>query len=375
MKTHAHKTQEKQRQSVAATGSKKLSVGDSTFPFVDNRPEAIAQRTLRELVKNSSRVSRLKSLQALAENSPRTRQATQSQALLDSYSAQKQQPIHKTIQPKISGSAFNMVGESHDKVTRSAEKEYLSKAYGIPPEKYWTEFEFLSRARNYAGIRKHADPPIGHVRTMLLGIASAVEGMRVSIGFELFAKEPKVPDSVAKDMKLVSSYWKNAYGSFILFYAPKAPSEDVQTRKSFALEKDEEQRMQEAALLADPIHPLMLQLQSWIEGEDFFVFESRASAIFKLLKKVHPLILELDAKMGGIKVGSAAQSSRAVMDERNVSMIHGASQAGQIGERGVWKVGNEHIRDLKPLESGFLLRGSNVTLTEGGEFREEMAKA
>lgn len=47
MNTHANKTQEYKSQSVANTVSQK-SGGKSTFQFVDNRPEAVAQKKLQE---------------------------------------------------------------------------------------------------------------------------------------------------------------------------------------------------------------------------------------------------------------------------------------------------------------------------------------
>jgi len=58
MNTHADKTQENKRQSVANEVSQKQNGGRSTFQFMDNRPEAIAQRKLQEMVDNSPRVVR-----------------------------------------------------------------------------------------------------------------------------------------------------------------------------------------------------------------------------------------------------------------------------------------------------------------------------
>lgn len=78
MNTHADKTQENKSQSFANAVSPKRS-GKSTFQFVDNRPEAIAQRKLQEM----------------ANNSPQVKQAAQLQAMADNHSAQQQQPIQK----------------------------------------------------------------------------------------------------------------------------------------------------------------------------------------------------------------------------------------------------------------------------------------
>lgn len=61
--------QEKKNQSVAAESSKIQSSGESTFQFVDNRSEAIAQRKLQEMAKNSQRVMQLKSFQRMISDS------------------------------------------------------------------------------------------------------------------------------------------------------------------------------------------------------------------------------------------------------------------------------------------------------------------
>jgi hypothetical protein len=56
MNTYADKTQENKSQSVANELSQKQS-SKATFQFVDNRPEAVAQRKLQELVKIDSQKS------------------------------------------------------------------------------------------------------------------------------------------------------------------------------------------------------------------------------------------------------------------------------------------------------------------------------
>jgi hypothetical protein len=68
MKTHADKTQENKSQLISDEGSQVQSGGDSTFQFVDNRPEAAAQRKLQELVNNSPQVKKAAQLQTMANN-------------------------------------------------------------------------------------------------------------------------------------------------------------------------------------------------------------------------------------------------------------------------------------------------------------------
>jgi hypothetical protein len=62
------------------------SSSESTFQFIDNRPEAVAQRKLQEM----------------ANNSPQAKQAAQFQAMADDHSAQQHNPIQKKANPEPS---------------------------------------------------------------------------------------------------------------------------------------------------------------------------------------------------------------------------------------------------------------------------------
>ncbi|NOY83860.1 MAG: hypothetical protein GXO96_03370 [Nitrospirae bacterium] len=63
MNTHTAKKQKNVNRSVANDFSKNMQGNKFTFQFVDNRPEAIAQRKLKEIVDNSPRVKQLKTTQ------------------------------------------------------------------------------------------------------------------------------------------------------------------------------------------------------------------------------------------------------------------------------------------------------------------------
>ncbi|MDW3210109.1 MAG: hypothetical protein R8N23_09585 [Reichenbachiella sp.] len=54
MNTHADKTQENKSQSVANQVVQKRNSNKPTFQFIDNRPEAIAQRKMKEIIDNKS---------------------------------------------------------------------------------------------------------------------------------------------------------------------------------------------------------------------------------------------------------------------------------------------------------------------------------
>jgi hypothetical protein len=69
MNTHADKTPENKSQAIANDFSKKQRGRESPFKFVDNRPEAVAQRKLHEMVYNRPQVLHTRQLQTLSDQS------------------------------------------------------------------------------------------------------------------------------------------------------------------------------------------------------------------------------------------------------------------------------------------------------------------
>lgn len=120
MKTQADKTQENESLSVANGVSQKQSSSESTFQFVDKRPEAVAQRKLQEMVNNS----------------PKTEQAAQLQAMADNFSVQQQLSIqkkenHTGLPDNLKIGMENLSGMSLDdvKVHRNSDKPAQLQAH------------------------------------------------------------------------------------------------------------------------------------------------------------------------------------------------------------------------------------------------------
>ena len=87
MNSHSDKSQENNSQSVANQVSQKKSGSETAFQFVDNRPEAIAQRKLQEMANNSPQVKQLQAIQTMADNSPQAKKAAQLQDIANNYPA------------------------------------------------------------------------------------------------------------------------------------------------------------------------------------------------------------------------------------------------------------------------------------------------
>ena len=129
MNTHANKTQENKSQSVSNGGSQMQSSGESTFQFVDNRPEVVSHRKLQEMANNSPRVSQMRAFQDMANKSSQTKQTAQLQAVTNNNFVQQQQTIQKKANDKglpdnLKTGMENLSGYSMDdiKVHRNSDK-------------------------------------------------------------------------------------------------------------------------------------------------------------------------------------------------------------------------------------------------------------
>ncbi|MDB4286136.1 hypothetical protein N9933_02430 [bacterium] len=69
MSKHADKIQEARNRTVAHEGPETSVGSDTTFQFVDKRPEAVAQRKVQEMANNSPQVMQLKAIQKMANDS------------------------------------------------------------------------------------------------------------------------------------------------------------------------------------------------------------------------------------------------------------------------------------------------------------------
>jgi hypothetical protein len=87
MTTHADKTPKNKNQAVSNSLQKQQRNSESTFQFVDNRPEAIAHTELQEAINTSPRVRQLNAYQEMANNSPQVKQLTAYQAMADKFAS------------------------------------------------------------------------------------------------------------------------------------------------------------------------------------------------------------------------------------------------------------------------------------------------
>lgn len=136
MSTYANKTQENRSKSLVNTSSQKSS-SESTFQFVDNRPETIAQRKLQEMANNSPQGMQLRAFQDMADRSHQVQvnQATQLQVMVDDHSLQQQaiqkKENNKGLPDNLKSGIENLSGFSMDdvKVHRNSDKPAQLQAH------------------------------------------------------------------------------------------------------------------------------------------------------------------------------------------------------------------------------------------------------
>ena len=135
MTNHSNNKQENKSQSVSNGESLVESSGESTFQFVDNRPEAVAQRKRNAMVNKSPVATQLKSKQDTVNNSPQVKETAQRQATTNNASATPP-PIQKSenntgLPDNLKSGMESLSGMSLDdvKVHRNSDKPVQLQAH------------------------------------------------------------------------------------------------------------------------------------------------------------------------------------------------------------------------------------------------------
>ncbi|MEM7373691.1 MAG: DUF4157 domain-containing protein [Bacteroidota bacterium] len=93
MNTHIRKSLENDNHSLAKNIVQQKN--NSVFQFVDNRPEAVAQRKFHECVNNSSQVKQAMNFGEMVNGGGEIKQHSQVQSIPEAYSSEYQQPIQQ----------------------------------------------------------------------------------------------------------------------------------------------------------------------------------------------------------------------------------------------------------------------------------------
>ncbi len=132
MSTHDGKQPENKNQLVSDKTSEIATPG-SSFHFLNNRPEAVAQRKLQENANNSLQVSQLRSIQEKANSSPQAKQAARLQAMANRYSSQQNTTIQKQGNMKSSPQASGGTPEVFQLLAKAGDTIELEVKPDEPP--------------------------------------------------------------------------------------------------------------------------------------------------------------------------------------------------------------------------------------------------
>jgi hypothetical protein len=194
MNTHVDKSRENKSQTVSHGESQKRSNGESTFQFVDNRPEAIQMQEMQELANNSSQVAGITQLQAMADN----------------FAVQKppiQRQENKTGLPdNLKSGMENLSGHSMDdvKVHRNSDKPAQLNAHAYAQG---TDIHLGP------GQEKHLPHELGHVVQQKEGRVKSTKQLKDKVAVNDDAgleKEADVLGTKALQMKTDEPYTKTA---------------------------------------------------------------------------------------------------------------------------------------------------------------------
>lgn len=159
MNTHVDKTPENKSQSVANEVSQKQSSSVSTFHFVDNRPEAIAQRKLQEIVNSKSRSQKMTQTKVVGKDTVQLMRGARPPGM-----------VHKgDLWVHLLGQDRHGTSTSQDSATPvDPYEEYLNGDTPVKDEYHDDEFEFEEQNKgNFPNgvkfIREHTDYDINHV--------------------------------------------------------------------------------------------------------------------------------------------------------------------------------------------------------------------
>ena len=345
MNTHADKTQENKSQSVLSDHSQMQSGGESTFQFVDNRPEAVAQRKLQEMANNSPRAMQLKAFQEMANNSPEAKQAAQLQAMAKEYSAhqqpliQKSHPLTEVAQKvdaeglvqlaPLNNGKLNLVGESHfkDPQRKAAEKAYGERLGG---GNYWPEKSF-----RYGADRRRGDPD------------NLIIGYRID-RFKRHIDDLETSYEIS-DVKGMLKYCKRLPNDFTS--ADKFPHQGEQA----------------------PMLNALVKLEKWAQGlkdswaADHLDLNAWQSLVNKKLLFIKPEYEQLNKKYEAITKRNSERDAIDSRYARSDAMWIGAAKGGQTG---LWKIGQNHVDDIKMLHGEYQAKGTYKNLRE--KFAQEV---
>tara|TARA_B110000967_G_C18885097_1_gene563503 strand:- start:126 stop:1283 length:1158 start_codon:yes stop_codon:yes gene_type:complete len=172
MNTHADKTQKTKSQSASGGDSQMQSSNQSTFQFVDNRPESVSQHELQKTANNSTQVQQLRAFQEMANGSPQEGQVTQLATIKDAQTSEDM------MQPNES-----LGVDSHELLEETQEispKDLVNQVNQLMRNAETAKDDFknlINRILDKSGDKaQNGDPGFGHITKATQGAIDKAKG-------------------------------------------------------------------------------------------------------------------------------------------------------------------------------------------------------
>jgi hypothetical protein len=249
MNTHADKKKEHKSQSVSNETYQKQSNSESTFQFVDNRPEAVVQRKLQEMADNSTQVRQLKTIQlAIEGKSTKLPPIASSVASTPPSPSQQSQSTIPTLPPihgpsrqarpttaRAATHANNMAQSSFPVLTNFsawARPQFLG---GIPSESRQTGIDIAPQIAQYNQEIREEEPEYDHhmnSRTALSAVSNTASVASTAMSLSAAAAVAAPIVSTVGNVARIEAGRQGLEASKVLAQRPTSP-----TRRAHHLSK------------------------------------------------------------------------------------------------------------------------------------------
>lgn len=350
MNTHARKSEENLSKTFVNHSNRKSGSNNSIFQLIDKRSGAIAKRKLQKMASDSLYAMQMKAFQNRANKSLHERQVAQFQVnryaksmdLNITSTRVKPFPVIGAVQRKAEPGKMNIVGEEHYEQTipdkaaniRVDEREFTKEKL---KGNYWTEADpfIISEGRQFYGDDPvlRATEALNAAQDVLSRLLKGYLAERNKLNFwttELLAETQRIDEPTKRELNRIAKLLIRIFIQTDLYFKSKTTA--IEPIKSVNRKKKP-------------------------SGCPYFLSEQ--------IKQVEPGIIKWLEKRYSI------QKNPDISKERSRNMLMSAVYAKNGGLKGVWKVGNDHVKDMKRKDFGVkslteTLDG--VTLTSKEEF-------
>jgi hypothetical protein len=307
----------------------------------------------QEMADSSARVKQLKMMQEMADKSDRVTQAKVMQQVADTSAMNKSNAM--VTQLKLQKGVFNVAGENHDESKKRRDEEQLFAMFAAMSGNYWQESEFkLERENGSSRLGDRAYLRAGHSVQLVFDYH---DDYSANLG-ALIEEIPKKKRTVTFK-KLVGTMIKMAERREHFLHEAVAELQREET-----VEKNN--KWVGIKNILDSLTELQLDVDALEEAGSYEDLIGKTDILRQANQKFTQTIQQAFNVYGITKQGEINERLSA---KRDVYIHKSASLARNLGIKGVWKIGQDHVDGIKKL--GEEIKYNLVTQDEFNQEYEE----